>query len=215
MLSTGEGLGRLERLRSLYSHFRPFLPVELHRVSIRRAGLWRFDSSNYLSDIQTEYVCQNVHLESHEFFSQLCTIIDIVEDGAKPGLVLSHANIGRGVIRVWRDWLAGRCAWQAKSNILSYGENLNELEVAEREECLLWADPRENVGLRVRALERKGFSLPTPTSTNEETPVFYMLEYEGKAAPLIGPTLLMFFNRTCDKVNSTPPGTRTAKWAGR
>lgn len=102
----------------------------------------------------------------------------MVRVGLKPGTCMSCANVSGGVIRVWRDWLAERCSslgcdrpslkQHAKGSVdRGYGNGL------------LWADARENVGLRMRVVERQDVPLPI-LAPPEEVSVAYTLQYEGK-----------------------------------
>lgn len=183
-----EGFGKL---KGLYSHFRPLLPEEVHRMRRRRAGSWGFDQSNSLSEIQTELVCQNVQLESHEPFSQLCTLTKLVKEGQKPGIFSSWVNISGGVIRVWRDWLAERCRSLPTPNNQSSRHSSNADDCKEPNRCLLWADPRENIGLRIRVVKREDIPATTQNNPNEEASVSYTLEYEGEYICLTVRTLLI------------------------
>jgi hypothetical protein len=191
ILSRGKDVHRLGKLRGLYSHFRPLLPDEVHEIRRRRANSWGFDQSNSLAETQKDFVCQNIHLESHELFSQLCTSTKLVEAGQYPGIFLSYVHLSGGVLRVWREWLAERCRAFAKSNSLSSGQDSQAAENNESGRCLLWADPRENVGIRMRVFERDDIPAPTPPAPNEEVSVSYQLQYEGKFASLIKWTLLI------------------------
>jgi len=106
-------------------------------------------------------VCQDIHLESHELFSQLCTIANLVKVGPKRGLFLSCVNVGEGILRVWRDWLAQRAK-----------------EGQEKESEVLWADSKKTVGLRLRVVERETAPPHPPLRTGEDPPVSYTLQYE-------------------------------------
>jgi hypothetical protein len=178
IFSCVEGSGTLGKLRGLYSHFRPLLPEEDHKIRLRRR--WVPDPPNSLSDKQTEYVCQNIHLESHELFSQLCTVTNMVKEGPKRGLFFSCVNIGEGVIRVWRDWLTEQCASLAKCRGFGPGSNTKEGEGQESSKPLLWSDIGHHVGLRIRVLEREDVPVPILVGPNEDTPVSYTLQFEGR-----------------------------------
>lgn len=108
---------------------------------------------------------QDVFLDETESFSQLCTVTNLVEVGPKPGLFLSHVNVGDGVVRVWRDWLAA----QAQN-----GDGVGA--------PILWADARQSVGVRFRVRRREGEWLHAPVlvaaGEEEEMPVAYRLEFE-------------------------------------
>lgn len=178
MLSKSGGTDRLGKLKTFYSHFRPLLPDEIHMSHRRRASSWGFDQSNSLTEIQSEYVCQNVHLESHELFSQLCTLTNMVKEGPKPGIFLSCVKISGGVIRVWRDWLAERYASSGKFSTLYSRHNIMD-EEEESRRCLLWADPRENVGIRIRVMKKEDVESPILAGPDDEASVSYTLQYEG------------------------------------
>lgn len=162
----------LGQLRNLYSHFRPIKPESDRREPrAHPAGGWLAvppNSNALVNDDNSELVCQNIHLESHELFSQLCNITNLVKVGPRRGLFLSCVNITEGIIRVWRNWLADRC------------KSRNSTTMEERERRLLWADPHEHVGLRMRIKERTDVVAPVFVSRDEDEPVSYTLQYEGK-----------------------------------
>jgi hypothetical protein len=118
------------------------------------------------SSEKSDLVSQNIHLEAHELFSQLCTITNLVKVGPKRGLFLSCVNIGEGITRIWRDWLTE----QTKGKVMN-GE--------EGEDNLLWADTEQHVGLRMRVDEKMDAPAPILTSAGEEVAVSYTLQYEG------------------------------------
>ena len=127
-----------------------------------------------------DFVSQNIHLESHELFSQLMTITSLVKEGPKRGLFLSCVNIGEDTLRVWRDWLAERA-----------GCNTTQTKADEEEEFtnrLLFADTAKHVGLRMRVKERTDGAAPVLLRRDEDVPVSYILEYEGKSyvLPVLG-----------------------------
>lgn len=100
-------------------------------------------------------------LDEGELFSQLCTVTNLVKMGPKPGLFLSHVNIGDGLIRVWRDWLAAQARTSAPAPIL-------------------WADARQTVGVRFRVTEREqtGLAAALLVEVSDEMPVAYRLEFD-------------------------------------
>lgn len=165
-------VGQLGKLADLYSHFLPLKP-EAERRTIRRhpAGGSFVMAANDLVDEHDEYVCQNIHLEGHELFSQLCTVTNVVKPGPR-GLLLGCVNISDGITRVWRNWLAE----QAMLNT----DDLSGSSVDRgRTERLLWADKYKNVGLRMRAVERDDGTAPILARRDEDEPVSYTLQYEG------------------------------------
>ena len=102
-------------------------------------------------------------------FSQLCTIANLVKFGPKRGLYLSRVNVGEGILRVWRDWLAER----AKA-----GDSEGD------ESEVLWADSKKTVGLRLRVVEREAVDAGPPLRTGEDPNVSYTLFHEGMFCPL-------------------------------
>lgn len=131
---------------------------------------------NGLVDSHDQFVCQNIHLESHELFSQLQTITSLVKIGPRRGLFLSSVNISDSIMRIWRQWLAERSK--------SEGEGSSEGD-KERKERLVWADNNRTVGLRVRVVEREE-ATPVLVRKDEDPPVSYTLQYEGMSFPLRG-----------------------------
>lgn len=121
-------------------------------------------------DKHEELVCQDIHLETHELFSQLCTITNLVKVGPKRGLFLSCVNVGEGILRVWRDWLAERAK-----------------DADSKESEVLWADSKKTVGLRLRVMERETVHVGPPLRTGEDPAVSYTLQYEGAVYNFIVP----------------------------
>jgi hypothetical protein len=159
--------GRLGKMAGLYSHFRP-VPPEDRRVSKRnRTGR---SVPEVLPKSEEELVSQTIDLESHELFSQLCTITNLVKVGPNRGLFLSCVNIGDGLTRVWRNWLSDRAS-------------ANEKQIETKEEFenrLLWADSDKHVGLRLRVSRDVDSHAPILLAQDEDVSVSYKLEYEGK-----------------------------------
>lgn len=113
-------------------------------------------------DKHKEFVCQDIHLDSHELFCQLVTITNLVKLGPKPGVFRSSVSVGEGLTRVWRDWLSERVAGGGD----------------DREKGLLWSDSGKHVGMRMNVKERP--EVPAPVvGKDEDPPVSYTLQYEG------------------------------------
>ncbi|KAK1836864.1 F-box domain-containing protein [Podospora conica] len=148
----------LPGLRGAYSHFRPVAQDENQRARRRYP---RAEGSS--STPPVEPPTQDVFLDETEPFSQLCAVTNLVEVGPKPGLFLSHVNVGDGVVRVWRDWLAA----QARNR-----EGVGA--------PILWADARQSVGVRFRVRRREGewVRAPVLVAADEEEPVTYRLEFD-------------------------------------
>ncbi|KAK2626388.1 hypothetical protein QTJ16_004650 [Diplocarpon rosae] len=155
----------LSELRSLYSHFRPLKPSSDYTLTRTHPAGGTFKIPNGLVDRHDEFVCQNIHLESHELFSQLQTITSLVKVGPRRGLFLSSVNISEDILRIWRPWLAARA-----------GSSAGEADLEGRE-GLLWVDRQKNVGLRVGVVEREE-TTAVLVGTDEDAPVSYTLQYE-------------------------------------
>ncbi|PMD46943.1 hypothetical protein L207DRAFT_149569 [Hyaloscypha variabilis F] len=165
----------LSDLSALYTSFRPLKP-STDRTAFR-AGL--ADGSGWFVPVPTapqptadvptseleekedELVSQDIHLESHELFSQLCTRANLAKTSPRRGLFHSCVNVGEGILRVWRDWLAD----QAKCDGGGDGD-------------VLWADSRKAVGLRVKVVEREALPVGPPYRAGEERDVSYTLFYD-------------------------------------
>ena len=112
---------------------------------------------------------EDVFMEQGEMFSQLCTVTNLVKVGPKPGLFLSHVNVGDGLIRLWRNWLAAQAA------------DRTEAAGTTSATPILWADTAQTVGVRFRVEERDAMGwemLPVLMAPDEEMPVAYRLEFD-------------------------------------
>jgi hypothetical protein len=143
-------------------------------------------------------VCQNIHLESHELFSQLCVITNLVKVGPKRGLFKTCVTIGEGIIRIFRPWLSERSS-VFKSTLSQDGED------EEREKRLQWAGTGKHVGLRMKVVEREHTNAPVLMRRDEDPSVSYTLQYEGKSITNTLCLHLADLRRTRDKDNPTPP----------
>jgi len=115
-------------------------------------------SSHDLPDRPSE----DLYLDEGELFSQLCTVTNLVKVGPKPGLFLSHINVGDGLIRVWRDWLAAQAADDS----------------VDARAPILWADSHQTVGVRFRVEDAGREQLAVLLEATEDAPVAYRLEFE-------------------------------------
>ncbi|KAK1752180.1 hypothetical protein QBC47DRAFT_68044 [Echria macrotheca] len=143
-------------LASSYSHFRPVKQDE-NRRGRRRYFTASSAAVPGASPDLPDVPSQDIFLDEDVLFSQLCTVTNLVKMGPKPGLFLSHVNVGDGLIRVWRNWLAAN-AGSAPAPIL-------------------WADTAHTVGVRFRVAEREqpGAVL---VAVGDEMPLAYRLEFD-------------------------------------
>lgn len=165
-------IGNLGKMNQLYTHFRPLKPDHERKAIRQHPAGGSFEVPNGLVDQHDEFICQNIHLESHELFSQLCTITNLVKVGPKRGLFLSCVNISEGITRIWRNWLAERAAFKP-----SHDGGASSAAAKERSERLLWADNNKTVGLRIGVVERED-DTPVLVRKDEDAPVSYTLQYE-------------------------------------
>ncbi|KAN0092379.1 hypothetical protein V8E51_018226 [Hyaloscypha variabilis] len=173
----------LSSLRNLYSHFRPTPPEGDRKVwRPRPSGGWSWvPISDVIGDREEELVAQDVYLESHELFSQLQCVVNVVETGIRKDLFLNCVTVGEGLVRVWREWLAER----AECAVLRSGEGKVDNEHSkegekegEKGSGLLWSDTEKHVGLKLRVIERQDERIPVLISRDEDPNVGYTLQYE-------------------------------------
>ncbi|PMD24546.1 hypothetical protein NA56DRAFT_745949 [Hyaloscypha hepaticicola] len=167
---------KLQQLRDLYTHYKPTPPEGDRKVwRPRPAGGWSWvPISDVLGNGEegAELVSQDIYLESHELFSQLMSVVNVVKTGPKKDLFLSCVTVGEGLVRVWRDWLAARA------------EDFREGRDGEGREDgkgLLWSSVDRHVGLRLKVLEREDMVRdrgPVLVSRDEDPNVGYTLQYE-------------------------------------
>ncbi|KAI9756666.1 MAG: hypothetical protein M4579_003755 [Chaenotheca gracillima] len=194
-----EKTGRLGKLAGLYSRFRPVKPSEEGRVywphpagdvpghpntsTQYPTGPLPAESTDQRSGAAAmkgvELVTQIVTLDSHELFSQLCTVTSLVRDAPRRGLFHSFVTIGEAVVRVWRTWLAEQARHTSAISAVETevnGRLTNDQDPAKR---MLWFDSSQNLGLLLRVRERQ-WRRPQPIlmHRDEEQPVSYFLDYE-------------------------------------
>lgn len=151
----------LSDLGRLYSSFKPYMAEENRR---RRQPL-----NGAVSDDDTAR--EDLFLDDGELFSQLCAVTNLVKTGPRAGLFLSHVNISDGVLRIWREWLA-----EVATPIREVDENLDSSKI-------LWVDSAKNVGVRFRVMLGPMERMPVISGPNDQPPIAYKLEYEGKSDP--------------------------------
>jgi len=196
------GIGLLGRLSGLYSRFRPIRPEMEQRVfRSHPAGdvpgypgfSTVFPSEPSPTTQEPEgLVSHSVHLDSHELFSQLCVVTNLVQLGPRRGVFYSFVNVADGVVRIFRDWLASRADettgktsdpssedFEANSKIGFPKPDIG-IHETHAEARMLWVDSRKNVGIRVRIKERKWRrDMPILLHQNEDPAVTYSMDYEG------------------------------------
>lgn len=160
--------GSLGQLRGLYSHFRPVQPEGDRKVwTPRPTGGWLQATLSEMVNQKEGLVCQDVDLESYELFCQLQSVVNVVRPGPKAGYFSSSTKISEGLVRVWRDWLAER------------SQKLFSASSEEHNKRLLWSSVKEDIGIRLRVVERQDLRPPLLQGRGDEDPqVGYTLQYE-------------------------------------
>lgn len=193
---------RLGELRQMYSRFRPHRREleEGGRRVIRRPGDIP-GSRTYPGTAQDkhkgELVRQTISLEAHELFTQLVAQTNLVKIGPYNGLFSAFVDVEEGVLRLWRDWLNGIAAESSTRTTNMQQEIVEEvgkgkeavLEATEQKSSpddprILWLGTAKNTGIRFNVKERKlRRDVPILIRNDEDTPVSYDIEFEGKSEP--------------------------------
>ncbi|ERF76736.1 hypothetical protein EPUS_02275 [Endocarpon pusillum Z07020] len=206
--------GRFSKLNQLYSCFRPERPGVEGNVPKRpylAGGTGsQADSSSASQPIFTDNgdggnqkIEHIINLDSHELFSQFCTIANLVTIGPRRGVFLSVVNVEDKVMRVWREWLEERARAsreeekrqsknkqrrEAATEATNFDTTVEETELQEQKHeqardigsspSILWTDHNRNVGLLVTIKDRKWRAGPGPllVSADEEQPASYSIE---------------------------------------
>ncbi|KAF2455051.1 hypothetical protein BDY21DRAFT_387177 [Lineolata rhizophorae] len=138
-------------------------------------------------------VTQFLALDSHELFTQICTIANLVKLGPRRGLFNQFVEVEEGVVRVWKDWLRRVADGTTRMRAATGGsgprdegkgkgrerEKENGVDVEFDEERTLWVRTKKNVGLRFNVRERRYWrEAPLLIHADEDMPVSYDVEYE-------------------------------------
>ncbi|KAI8723354.1 F-box domain-containing protein [Fusarium sp. LHS14.1] len=151
-------LGDLQRL---YVSFKPAFAEENRRPRRIRA---RFTEAQASEDSEDDSATQHIHLDDGELFSQLCAVTNLVKEGPKRGLFISHVNIVDGVVRIFRNWLAEMAS---KQDLSSAGS-----------ESIVWVGRHDNVGIRFRVVPAASETMPLISGPDDDPPVHYTMVYE-------------------------------------
>lgn len=207
-----KNVGRLGEMYNMYSRYRPHrrdLEAGGRRVKPRPGDVP--GSRTFPGTVQDRYegetVKQTLSLESHELFTQLVAQTNLVKIGSR-NLFTNFVDIEEGVLRVWREWLKDVSARCIAAEGTTQDEVVEEVgkgkevvrEVVEEESNLedpriLWVTPRKDSGIRFNARERKlRRNAPILICTDEDLPVTYEIEYDGK------PLTIWCINFTADSM---------------
>ena len=104
-------------------------------------------------------------------------MVNFVKMGDRQGLFSNCVNVGEGLTRVWRDWLADRA-----KNLRAVGSIEKESD-EEHKKRLLWNSVSEDIGLRLRVIQTETPHELVHQSRDEDEDVCYTLQYEGMFLP--------------------------------
>ncbi|KAK0636580.1 hypothetical protein B0T17DRAFT_484483 [Bombardia bombarda] len=162
----------LGQLKGLYAHFKPVEIEGIIRPRLPRRGV-------PAHELPTDEPSADVYLDKNESFAQLCTVANIVKPSRTGDRFLSHANMSKGVVRVWRDWLAVQAGDRPPtppSTRLGLGKGRRSDRT---KDTILWADAAQNMGLRFCVVKNEmGDDMPRQpvlVSNDEDLPVCYRL----------------------------------------
>jgi len=187
---------RLEKMRNMYSRFRPHQrELEDGGRRVRPGDIP--GSRTFPGTVQDKYrgetVKQTLSLESHELFTQLVSQTNLVKIGPRHGLFTCFVEVEEGVLRVWKDWLEKMAAKGQQANrdvpqevveevskgkevVREVGEEKMDLDDAR----ILWVSAAKNTGIRFNVKERKfRRDAPILIRADEGMPVSYEIEYDG------------------------------------
>ena len=198
-----EGQGRIYQIandpnsrgtfQKLYSHFRPtrkdLEPIVRPHPAGDIPGTRTSDAAGLSrSPRDAETVRQNVSLEAHELFSQLCFSAGLVQVGPRRGVFLSNIDIvDRKTIRIWRQWLAEMARKREEGYNSAAKASSGDLLEASNDsgddlEQLIWVDQNKIAGLKLYVKERKWRrDMPLLIHKDEDQAVSYSLELEGSS----------------------------------
>ena len=190
---------RLGEMHQMYSRFRPYrreLEDGGRRVARRPGDIpgSRTYPGTARDNFKGELVKQTVSLEAHELFTQLVAQTNLVKIEPYSGRFTAFVEVEEGVIRVWRKWLGDNAAGGNNTGADKQKEEVEEIgkgkEVAREamdnksgpeDQRILWVSTAKNTGIRFNVKERKlRRDAPILVSTDEDLPVSYDIEYDGR-----------------------------------
>ncbi|KAK7981554.1 hypothetical protein PG996_009260 [Apiospora saccharicola] len=169
----------LAGMNALYSRFRPVQQEDDRRPRSRypkRAVVEGLEQP--LLDLPSH----DVHLDAGELFSQLVTVTNLVKVEPKRKLIIDAVNMTDGVIRVWRPWLASEAAAPTPVPTPNKGQQQHSAEENSSsvlaDSAILWADSKQNCGLRMRVVEKVDEQAPVLVAAGDDSAISYKLEFE-------------------------------------
>ena len=191
---TQDGNHRMGELGMLYSRFLPRSKdaesepriVRSHPAGDVPGSRTSPTPSSSSTPLQPDIITRAVSMESHELFSQLCVSASLVQVGPRRGVFLSCVDVlKKTTTRMFRDWLSGKTETSNDPDLdvsehFTNGMASKPRSSSEQSRRLMWVDPENNVGLRVRAHERKWIrNAPILIHQDEDQAISYSLELSG------------------------------------
>jgi hypothetical protein len=193
--------GRLAKLGSLYSRFRPESPgitgsMPLRRVAGAAPAQWSVGTTSQpiygnWGDGGSKKVLHTLSLDTDELFGQLCAYAQLVRLGPRRGVFLSTVQIvksGEGVIRVWREWLQDRAEDLKQQEEEQGGGDLDKTPTTSCplvgvdvgvDKSILWTDFKRNIGLRV-AVRNTWKRCGIAAYSSDDLPLSFSIEIKGR-----------------------------------
>jgi hypothetical protein len=181
-------------LRRLYSHFRPTrMDPDPSILRSHPAGDIPGSRTSEVAESrrqtrEAEVVKQNVSLEAHELFSQLCFSAGLVQIGPRRGVFLSNVDaVEKKTFRIWRNWLAEMAKGAENEKVDTSSTFEPQFVEGSRNGKgnmyqWVWVDRNKIAGLKLRVREWKlRKDTPILIREDEDQAVSYSLEFEGRA----------------------------------
>ncbi|KAK3190897.1 hypothetical protein K4F52_003214 [Lecanicillium sp. MT-2017a] len=156
----------------MFSSFRPVVTEENRRRRFRM--IWPVSVSGATLDFENEdeTATQDMFLDEGELFSQLCVAINLVREGKKKGMFVSHHNLSESFVRVFRRWLEEMASTASDAQ----GDKWDAIPLESTQ--ILWVDPAKTIGLRFRVSLGPAERMPLLSGPGEDAAVSYTLTYE-------------------------------------
>lgn len=169
----------------MYSSFRPVVTEENRRRRYRMVWPVSVSGSAHDSEYEDETATEDLFLDEGELFSQLCVTLNVVKQGKRRGMFVSHHNISESVVRVFRRWLE-----ETASVNYPAGEKWDSVPLESTR--VLWVDAAKSIGLRFRVSLGAAERMPVLSGPGEDAAVSYTLVYEGLSLFLGGCLYVVF-----------------------
>ncbi|KAK8011509.1 hypothetical protein PG990_010474 [Apiospora arundinis] len=167
------GTPTLTGLNALYSRFRPVQQEDDRRPRSRYPKRTVVEG---LEQPTIDLPSHDVYLDAGELFSQLVTVTNLVKVEPTRKLIIDAINMTDGVIRVFRKWLASEAAAPAQGQ---QGNAENSRSTMDADSAILWADTKQNCGLRMRVVEKVDDQAgPVLVAADDDPAISYKLEFE-------------------------------------